>query len=78
MRYSYLQQIVAVLSRAKVDFSSNTITVCAGKKFSLMINLPDVVDWSWQFGGGVPALSTDKNPSVTYWKAGLYTVKLFL
>ena len=70
-------EIVAVYLVPKVDFSSSTITVCAGKEVQFNDKSSrDVVDWSWQFGGGVPALSTDKNPSVTYWKAGLYTVKL--
>src|SRR5436190_15737965 len=30
--------------------------------------------WKWQFGNGI--VSTDKNPSTTYFEPGTYTVKL--
>ncbi len=32
--------------------------------------------WSWEFAGGVPATSTDKNPKIQYPNAGKYMVKL--
>lgn len=32
--------------------------------------------WSWKFEGGTPATSTERNPVVTYHKAGTYSVEL--
>lgn len=32
--------------------------------------------WAWTFVGGTPAMSTDRNPVVTYPEAGLYSVTL--
>lgn len=36
----------------------------------------DVTNYFWEFEGGTPATSTDKNPSVTYATAGSFDVKL--
>ncbi len=34
------------------------------------------VEWYWEFNGGVPATSTEQNPSVVYTTAGVYDVTL--
>lgn len=38
--------------------------------------LPGDLDFEWQFEGGLPAQSKQKNPLVRYEKAGLYAVRL--
>jgi len=37
-------------------------------------NCPE--SWSWEFEGGIPAISTDQHPQVTYSAPGTYTVSL--
>ena len=32
--------------------------------------------WFWEFSGGSPSTSTEKNPTVTYERAGKYSVSL--
>ncbi len=36
----------------------------------------DILKRKWEFSGGTPAMSSDKNPKVLYTKAGIYPVKL--
>lgn len=36
----------------------------------------DVKSWQWEFEGGTPATSTDRNPTVSYDRAGTFAVKL--
>ena len=61
----------------KVSFTSDTTLVCAGSFVQFKdLSSKDVNDWSWQFSGAIPALSTEQNPKVVYWKAGTYSVKL--
>ncbi|HLV43012.1 MAG TPA: M43 family zinc metalloprotease [Brumimicrobium sp.] len=57
---------------------SNTNLVCEGSTidFSLLgVNEP-VLTYSWNFPGGIPANSTQANPTVTYNTAGIYDVSL--
>lgn len=59
------------------NFSAIPTTGCAGftVNFSdLSTNTP--TSWSWQFTGGTPSSSTQKNPTVTYNTAGTYSVSL--
>jgi len=35
-----------------------------------------IVSWQWEFEGGTPATSTEKNPTVTYNEPGQFTVRL--
>ena len=52
---------------------------------SACVNVPFVINdqssntptaWTWTLTGGTPALSTVKNPTVTYTSAGVYTVSM--
>ncbi|WP_300976804.1 PKD domain-containing protein [Flavobacterium sp.] len=57
--------------------SSANKTVCN----SLVVPFTDATtgnptSWSWSFPGGTPAISTEKNPKVTYNTAGKYSVSL--
>ena len=68
---------VAVYLIPKLDFGSDTTIVC-GSGFIQFISKTsaDVKDWSWQFDGGTPDVSDQKNPLVFYNKIGTYSVKL--
>ncbi len=68
---------IAIYLIPKVNFSSNLIKGCSPLtvQFNDLSSI-DVSEWSWQFESGVPAVSTLKNPIVTFNKAGKYTVKL--
>ncbi|GAA4435932.1 hypothetical protein GCM10023091_13180 [Ravibacter arvi] len=39
-------------------------------------SLNNPASWAWKFDGGSPATSTERNPKVTYAKAGTYAVEL--
>jgi PKD repeat protein len=60
-----------------VDFYSDKQSVCAGET----INFFDPLDkgqtaWAWQFPGGTPSTSTDRNPSIVYNQEGVFPVTL--
>lgn len=61
------------------DFSSNVSQTCEGGVISFVdesINTP--ISWKWSFPGGTPSTSTERNPSITYDKAGTYDVSLIV
>lgn len=63
----------------KGAFSSSDSTICKGSTIQfndLSTQFP--VQWEWQFDGGTPAVSFDKNPVVTYGNAGNFDVKLIV
>lgn len=60
-----------------VDFSADRLTTEAGE----YINFLDISDnypinWSWEFEGGEPSVSSDANPSIFYRTPGVYKVSL--
>lgn len=74
---STFEQLIAVYLIPKVNFSSDVIRGCAPLKVNFQNKSSvDVNDWSWQFEGGSPLVSTTANPVVTFNKQGKYTVKL--
>jgi len=67
---------LTVLLIPRVDFTAKT-QICAGDKLNFRdLSSKDVIDWSWQFESANPPVSTDKNPTVLFPVAGVYTVKL--
>jgi PKD repeat protein len=59
------------------DFEADRTTIVEGNTINftdLSTNAPS--SWEWEFEGGDPSTSNNKNPSVTYNSAGLYKVKL--
>ncbi|MEW7279012.1 M43 family zinc metalloprotease [Aquimarina sp. 2201CG1-2-11] len=53
------------------------ITVCIGETVSFMDNSKGTPTfWKWEFEGGTPAVSIERNPEVTYDTPGVYNVKL--
>lgn len=59
------------------DFITPVTTIMPGTAIpfsDLSVGVPS--SWSWEFQGGVPAISIQQNPSVLYNNPGIYTVKL--
>ena len=72
-----IEKTVAIYLIPKVNFAVDTFRGC--RPFTVQFydqSSPDVIEWNWQFDGGKPASSTDKNPIIVYEKFGSYTVKL--
>ncbi|NJO87703.1 MAG: PKD domain-containing protein, partial [Chloroflexia bacterium] len=61
----------------EANFTSDQQNVKTGSTVNFSdksLNLPTA--WQWNFPGGTPSVSTDKNPSVTYLSTGTYNVTL--
>lgn len=71
------QKLIAVYLIPKVNFNSDTVRGCAPLKIRFFDKSSvDVLEWAWQFESGNPLTSSQKNPVVSFDKAGKYTVKL--
>ncbi len=56
---------------------SSTVHIKEGESVEFLdMSTGDVSTWNWTFEGGSPASSTERNPVVTYDKAGSYAVTL--
>ncbi|MDR0364249.1 MAG: PKD domain-containing protein [Bacteroidales bacterium] len=63
--------------KPKADFNSDIQAVHIGSQvrfYDLSSNNP--TKWAWQFEGGTPATSAERNPVIRYETAGTYPVKL--
>jgi PKD repeat protein len=59
------------------DFSAPVTTIMPGSSIQFTDKTAGVPNsWSWEFTGGSPHLSSQKDPSVTYLTEGIYTVYL--
>jgi PKD repeat protein len=60
------------------DFTVNNKLVCVGQSITFRDQSwrGPITAWEWEFEGGTPAFSTDKNPIVTFYEPGWKTVKL--
>jgi PKD repeat protein len=68
---------IAVYLVPKVNYGVDTIRGCAPLTVHFIDKSSiDVTSWDWQFEGGTPSTSTEKNPVITFNKKGRYTVKL--
>jgi PKD repeat protein len=67
-----------VICKVDADFEAVQFNVCAGTpvKFINTSKVSSSVWYQWQFTGGNPFVSGDKNPSVTFSTPGKYDVKL--
>ncbi len=58
-------------------FTSNTTEVCTDGYIEFTdISTGDVVSWEWEFEMGIPATSSEQNPTVAYFYVGVYDVSL--
>ncbi|WP_452230840.1 T9SS type A sorting domain-containing protein [Lacinutrix sp. MEBiC02404] len=60
-------------------FSANNEIICLDTNNTITFmdeTVPGATSWAWTFEGGIPATSTDENPTVTYAANGTYDVTL--
>lgn len=59
------------------NFTSDKIVICEGDSVTFEdMTYHGATGWNWTFTGGLPASSTDQNPTITYATAGTYNVTL--
>ncbi len=60
------------------NFNSSAFMVCAGSQvnFTDISYNGDASSWLWDFPGGTPSTSVDKNPVIVYNTPGVYTVTM--
>lgn len=59
------------------DSEGSSIDIAQGDSVSFAdASQGNATSWLWEFEGGVPATSTERNPTVTYPQAGTYSVSL--
>ncbi len=60
-----------------VDFQANKTDISEGDKVMFECKSQGIpTSWEWTFPGGIPNFSSEKNPVITYDKAGTYQVIL--
>ena len=67
----------AAIVAPEADFTADDTNITEDETISftdLSTNAPS--QWTWAFPGGIPATSTEQNPTVSYATAGTYTVTL--
>lgn len=66
------------LEGISADFTVSTTTVALGGTVQFTDNSwgAQINSWDWEFEGGTPATSTDRNPTVTYNESGSFGVRL--
>jgi len=70
---------IQVYPVAKADFISSDTIINEGKQITFEDNSAgNIQSWAWTFEGGVPALSTNQNPIITYNISGIYPVELIV
>jgi hypothetical protein len=61
----------------KANFRANNLSICVGESIQFEdISFNSASSWSWEFEGGIPAVSTAQNPLVSYPNPGKYKVVL--
>ena len=59
------------------DFSVNDTTTCQGYVLNFMDESTNATSWLWTFEGGIPATSTEQNPTdIMYATSGVFDVSL--
>ncbi|MBL7818059.1 MAG: PKD domain-containing protein [Saprospiraceae bacterium] len=72
----FLSEDSVILRSPLAAFSSDTRVACPPLTVKFTDNSADAVSYLWHFDGGIPSLSTDKNPTVVYRQSGKYDVVL--
>lgn len=71
------KQVYPICGKPFVDFSASAKTICKNSSVSFTnLSSNSVYSYEWTFTGGTPATSTLKNPIVTYFNNGNFSVKL--
>ncbi|MGB3083843.1 MAG: PKD domain-containing protein, partial [Saprospiraceae bacterium] len=72
-----IKKLINVVSVPTAEFDSDTIGGCAPGIIKFFDqSTRNVKNWQWEFVGGVPSVSTQKNPVVKYNLPGVYDVRL--
>ncbi|MFZ1424076.1 MAG: PKD domain-containing protein [Saprospiraceae bacterium] len=72
-----IKKKISIVSIPTADFDSDTIGGCAPRIIKFFDqSTKNVKTWQWEFVGGVPSVSTQKNPIVRYDNPGVYDVRL--
>lgn len=77
LKTSVSSNLYAACDPPVAAFMLSDSTICPGDQIQFTdssSNFP--VQWEWEFPGGIPAFSTDQNPSVIYNVPGIYDVRL--
>ncbi|NPD91050.1 PKD domain-containing protein [Xylanibacter muris] len=71
-------ELIDAFRLVTVDKSENAkITIFQGETVNFVDDSEgNVSSWNWEFEGGYPATSSERNPSVKYDRPGVYSVKL--
>ncbi len=70
-------KILTIITLPKANFAAVTTGSCAPLTVDFTnTSSANATTFNWDFMGATPAVSTDKNPTVTYKKAGVYDVRL--
>ena len=70
-------KILTIVTLPKANFSATTTAACAPMTVDFNnTSSANTATFNWDFSGGTPAFSTDKNPTVVYKKTGEYDVRL--
>lgn len=68
---------VDIVTPVIAAFTADNTTICPGEQIQLTSDASEnVTSWSWTFPGGLPATSTQENPTVTYNEPGTYDILL--
>ena len=68
-----------VITPPVAGFTVSDSLICPGDTIFFMdMSSSNVSAWSWEFEGGLPAMSSDTNPVVSYADPGLYGVRLIV
>jgi PKD repeat protein len=68
--------IIVETNAPKANFSADNTRILQGEIINFIDQSSDAQTYLWTFEGGSPAISTEKNPSVTYNTSGIFTVTL--
>ncbi len=69
--------IVNVVLPPNAQFNSDNKTGCNNQTITFEdLSSPNTISWAWEFTGGTPSSSTEKNPTISYGSVGSYDVTL--
>ncbi|MBK7811411.1 MAG: PKD domain-containing protein [Saprospiraceae bacterium] len=68
---------IQIYTYPSIDFEADTTGGCAPKTIKFFdMSSSNVIAWNWEFPGGTPSVSNQKNPIIKYSNPGTYKVKL--
>ena len=72
-----IEKEIEVISKVTADFTSDVVDGCPELEVQYEdLSSDNVIDWEWEFEGGIPAFSTEEDPIVLYETPGTYGVTL--